>query len=229
MFNKENETILGQQRVYSHEKGTFFSKVMFFFALAMLISLGGTFLGFVYVLPLIVATPALMWVLFAAELGLVFTSRWWSTKRPMNYVLFSTFALLSGITIAPLIAITVVQVGVGLILKALAITALMFTGTAIYGFTTHRDLSGMGGFLMIALIGMIITGVFQIFFPWGSTFELFFAGGGVIIFSAFTMYDIQMIKRYPEDRYIDAALNLYLDIFNLFIYVLRFLLAMSRD
>jgi len=229
MFNKENETILGQQRVYSHEKGNFFSKVMFFFGLAMLISMGGTFIGFAYVLPILAGAPALMWVLFAAELGLVFTSRWWSTKRPTNYILFSAFAFLSGITIAPLIAITLVQVGAGIILKALAITALMFAGTALYGWTTHRDLSGIGGFLMIALLGMIITGVFGIFFPWGNTFELIFSGGGVILFSAFTMYDIQMIKRYPEDRYIDAALNLYLDIFNLFIYVLRFLLAMSRD
>ncbi len=82
---------------------------------------------------------------------------------------------------------------------------------------------------MIALIGMIITSIVGIFIPWGSTFEIFFTGGGVLLFSAFTMYDIQMIKHYPEDRYIDAALNLYLDIFNLFTYVLRFLIAMNRD
>jgi len=49
-----------------------------------------------------------------------------------------------------------------------------------------------------------------------------------VLFSAFTMYDFQKLKHYPEDRYIEAALNLYLDIFNLFLYILRLIMALNR-
>ena len=75
---------------------------------------------------------------------------------------------------------------------------------------------------------MIIVGVIGIFVPWGSTMELVYSGIGILLFSAFTAYNMQSLKRYPEDRYIDAALSLYLDIFNLFLFILRFMMA-SRD
>ena len=82
----------------------------------------------------------------------------------------------------------------------------------------------------MGIIGMIIIGVIGIFVPWGNTFEIVFSGAGVLIFSGFIMYDFQKIKEYPQDRYIEAALSLYLDIFNLFIYVLRLIMALSsRD
>jgi FtsH-binding integral membrane protein len=54
---------------------------------------------------------------------------------------------------------------------------------------------------------------------------MIFSGFGVLVFSGFAMYDFQRIKSFPEDRYIDAALHLYLDIFNLFIFVLRLILS----
>ncbi len=113
--------------------------------------------------------------------------------------------------------------------KALLATGLMFTATAAFGWTTKMDLSGMRGFLMIALIGMIVVGVIGIFIPWSNTMEMVYSGVGVLIFSGFIVYDFQKIKQYPEDRYIDAALNIYLDIFNLFLYILRLIMASRRN
>jgi FtsH-binding integral membrane protein len=177
---------------------------------------------------MIFATPALMWVIIAAELILVLTSRWWSTKRPINYFLFALFTFITGITIVPLLANIIYEFGgPDLIIKALIATTLMFGGTAIFGWVTKMDLSGLRGFLTLSLIGMIIVAIVGIFVPWSSTFEMVFAGFGIILFSAYTMYDIQKLKTYPQDRALDAALNLYLDIFNLFIYILR-LLSASR-
>ncbi len=204
---------------------TFFGKVMFYFALAILVSTIGVWVGFTYFLESFITTPGLIWVVFIAELVLIFTSSKWSTKRPLNYVLFSVFALLTGITITPLLLMATVIGGIGIVVKALLATFLMFTAAGIIGYTTKKSLEGMRGFLFISLIGMIIVGVIGIFIPWGSTFEMIYAGIGVLLFSGFTMYDFQRIKSFPQDRYIDAAIHLYLDIFNLFIFILRLILS----
>jgi FtsH-binding integral membrane protein len=207
---------------------TFFGKVMSFFALAMFSSAGGVFVAFRYLTTFFVQYPFMMYVLFALELGIIFTSRIWSKKNPMNKVLFALFTFITGVTLMPLIALVAsTPGGVPILFKAILATAFVFTATAIVGWTTKFDLSGLRGFLMMGLIGMIIIGVLGIFMPWGSTFELVFSGAGILLFSGFTMYDFQKLKQFPEDRYIDAALMLYLDIFNLFIYILRFMLAIS--
>lgn len=211
-------------------ESTFFGKVMGFFALAIFTSFAGTYITMTYFMHLFVNMPYLMYVFFAVELLIIFTAKTWSKKTPINRFLFAGFAFISGITIAPLISIVLtIPAGPAILAKALIATGFMFTATALIGYTTKKSLSGMRGFLMMALIGMIIVSVLGIFIPWGNTFELVFSGFGIIIFSGFTMYDFQKIKSYPEDMYIEAALALYLDIFNLFIYILRLLLAFGRD
>ena len=173
--------------------------------------------------------PALMWVLFITELIIIFTSRMWSRKSPLNKIMFAAFAFITGMTIAPLIALVLTSVGgVMILMKALLATACTFIAAAVFGWTTHFKLSGMRGFLMIGLIGLIITGVLGIFFPWGGTMEIVYSAFGVLIFTGFIMYDFQKLKRYPENMYIEAALSLYLDIFNLFLFILRLMLA-TRD
>lgn len=218
-----------QSNIFSGQRAqvvpTFFGKVMFAFALAILVSTVGVWTGFTYLLEYFVSAPWLIWVFFAAELILIFTSRVWSTKKPMNYILFSLFAFLTGLTITPLLLVASATAGSGIIVKALLATVLMFTAAGAIGWTTKKSLAGMGGFLFISLIGMLIVGVIGIFIPWGSTFEMIYSGIGVLLFSGFAMYDFQRIKSFPEDRYIDAAIHLYLDIFNLFIFILRLILS----
>jgi len=204
---------------------TFFGKVMFAFALSILVSTLGVWVGFTYLIETFIKTPNLIWIVFIVELGLIFTSSMWSKKRPINYVLFSFFALLTGISITPLLLMAAMTAGSGVIVKALIATVLMFGAAGAIGWTTKRSLEGMRGFLFITLIGMLIVGIIGIFVPWGSGFEMIYSGIGVILFSGYAMYDFQRIKLYPEDRYIDAALSLYLDIFNLFIFILRLILS----
>lgn len=211
-------------------EATFFGKVMMFFALAIFASAAGVFVSMQYFMEYFIQTPGLMMLLYVVELGLVFTSRMWSTKAPLNRLLFFAFAFITGVTISPLIfQLTATTAGAALLYKALAATGLTFAATALVGFSTRKNLSGMSGFLFMGLIGMIIVGVIGIFIPWSTQFEMIYSGIGILLFSAFTAYDFQKIKHYPQDRYIDAALNLYLDIFNLFLYILRFLTALSRD
>lgn len=208
---------------------TFFGKVMSFFALAIFASAAGAYITMTYFMEYFIAQPALMWVFFIVELAIIFTSGMWSQKVPLNRILFAAFALITGVTIAPLLGVMAASPGgVEVITKALLVTGLMFTATGIVGWTTKMDLSGLRGFLFIGLIGMIIIGIISFFIPWSSQTEMIYSGFGVLLFAGFAVYDFQKIKQYPEDRYIDAALNLYLDIFNLFLYVLRFM-SSSRD
>ncbi len=209
---------------------SFMSKVFFFFGLAVAISSLGAYLGLNYLTAYFVSSPALTYGLIIAELALIFTSFWWSRTRPLNYLLFSVFALVTGLTLVPILAyLTLTSGGVNILMKTLVATALMFGACAIFGQTTHYNLQGLRGFLVMSLIGMIIVSLVGLFIPWGNTFEMIFSGFGVVVFSGYVMYDVQRLRSYPEDRYIDAALQLYLDIFNLFIYILRLISSFSRN
>lgn len=229
MYENEPQTIVGS-KVRTGIEPTFFGKVMAFFALAIFASAAGAYITYTYFLIYFVQMPWLMWVFFIAELAIVFTSRSWSKKAPLNRLLFAAFAFITGMTIAPLIGVLAASTtGVAILTKTLIATGLMFSATALIGWTTRIDLSRMGGFLMMGLIGMIIVAVIGFFVPWSNKFEMIYSGAGILLFTGFTAYDIQKIKHYPEDQYIDAALNLYLDIFNLFLFILRFTMASSRD
>lgn len=211
-------------------KSTFLSKVMFFFGLAVLVSAAGTFTGFQYLGPLFIENPWMMWVFFALELVLVLTARLWSTIRPLNYVLFVAFTFITGVTIVPLLASIILEFGgPGIIIKALLATTLTFTAVAVVGAISQRSFSGLRGLLMFTLIGMIVVSLIGVFVPWSNTFEMIFSGIGVLLFAGYTLYDVQRLKTYPEDRYVDAALQLYLDIFNLFLYILRLIAGISRQ
>lgn len=208
---------------------SFLSRVFGYFGLAILASLAGTYSGFVFFAETLLATPALMYVLFAVELGLIFTSRMWMRKKPLSYFLFFAFAFITGVTLFPILAVFAVEFGMPIIIKALLATTLMFAATAIFGWTTKANLQGLSGFLWIGLIGLLITGILGIFIPWNNQFEMIYAGIGVLIFGVYTMVDIQRLKMLPDDSAMDAALMLYLDIFNLFIFILRLMGAVGRD
>ncbi len=208
---------------------SFMAKVILFFGLAILVSAAGTYTGFQYFGEIFLRYPAVMWIFFAVELILVLSSRAWSAIRPLNYFLFGLFAFTTGMMIVPLLASLILEFGgPDLIIKAFLATTLTFSASAVFGWTTNRSLSGLAGFLWMAIIGMIVVSLIGIFIPWSNTFEMIFSGFGVIVFTAYTMFDIQQLKSFPPDRYIDAALRLYLDIFNLFLYILRLIAGVSR-
>ena len=108
---------------------------------------------------------------------------------------------------------------------------------ALYGATTKRDLTGMGSMLFMALIGLVIASVVNMFLG-NSLFSLVISAVGVLIFVGMTAYDVQALTRMANNvsseedtqRFaIIGALKLYLDFINLFIYLLRFLGSGRRD
>lgn len=114
-------------------------------------------------------------------------------------------------------------------------TAAAYAGLSLYGYTTKRDLSGMGTFLMMGLIGLIVASVINIFLKSG-TMNLVISAAGVLVFAGFTAYDNQRIRMLYDQVagsdmvgkvIIMSALNLYLDFVNMFHFLLSFM--GSRD
>jgi len=115
------------------------------------------------------------------------------------------------------------------ITRVFFITAGTFAGMSLYGYTTKRDLSGMGSFLMMGLIGIIIASIVNMFMQ-SSAMQFVISVVGVLVFVGLTAYDTQKIKSIYQEadgaetmskKAIMGALTLYLDFINLFIMLLR--------
>jgi len=162
-----------------------------------------------------------------APLGLVFYFSFKINKMSLStaQTTFWIFSTLMGLSLA---SIFIVYTGAS-ITRVFFITSGTFAAMSLYGYTTKRDLTNWGGFLMMGLIGIIIASIVNIFMK--ST-AMYFAISiiGVLIFVGLTAYDTQKIKNmyYAADsetqsgkKAIMGALRLYLDFINLFIMLLR--------
>ena len=139
--------------------------------------------------------------------------------------IFLAFAALNGLTISVIFAVYTTKS----IFSTFLITAAMFIALAVWGATTGHDLTSWGSFLFMALFGQIIGVLVNIFWL-NSTLYWVTTATGILIFSGYTAYDVQRLKRYErpgedgaaaEKAAIVGALALYLDFINLFLYLLR--------
>jgi FtsH-binding integral membrane protein len=201
------------------------------FAVAMGLTVLGVVIGMQFAVALM--STGLHFFFLFAQLGLIFTAGMWMNKSPLNYLLFGLFPVLSGFTITPYILYVLASYANGgsILLNALSATGFMAASAAVFARTTKWNLGVMGRGLFFALIGLILLGLLQFFVPSLRTtqFELMLSGGGVVIFALFTAYDLQRIQKMGRmgANPMMLALSLYLDIFNLFLYILRFMLAIS--
>lgn len=112
------------------------------------------------------------------------------------------------------------------VLTAAAITCFITLGLTAYAMQTKYDFTTAGGILTGVLMAFVIVSFIGIFVPHIKALELLISGAGAVLFSCFLVVDIQMLMdgkrvQLSPDDYIFAALNLYLDIINLFLYILR--------
>jgi FtsH-binding integral membrane protein len=170
----------------------------------------------------------LFWGLVIAQLGivLVLSARVQRLAASTAALLFITYSALTGVTISfVLLAFTQESVA-----TTFLVTAGMFGGLAMYGTVTRRSLEGLGQFLFMGLIGIVLASIVGIFWHSdGLQFMISFIG--VIVFTGLAAYDAQRLKAmalaFPEGQTgsyaIVGALALYLDFINLFLFLLRFL------
>ncbi|WP_298399233.1 Bax inhibitor-1/YccA family protein [Sphingobium sp.] len=141
--------------------------------------------------------------------------------------LFWAYAAVMGLSLS---SIFLVYTGTS-IAQTFFATAAAFAGLSLYGYTTKKDLSGFGTFLIMGLVGLLVASLINIFLK-SSTMDLVISIVGVLLFAGLTAYDTQKIKSiYTHVAGTDmmgksvvlGALNLYLDFINMFLFLLRFM------
>lgn len=202
------------------------------FTLAMALTLLGVFLGMTFAQ--YVLSTGLHMVLAVVELVLIFTAGWWSQRSPLNYALFAAFPLLSGITLTPYILLLLAGYanGPAILFNAVAATVFMSLAAVVLA-RIAPGLASWGRALFFAVLGLLFLSVLQIFVPALRTegIELLISGAGIVVFGLFTAFDLQRIERMGAvgaNPFL-LALSLYLDIYNLFIFILRFMTALSGE
>jgi len=229
MENYQNE--IGTQRVMDRSvAATLMRSVYYWMAgalaitglTAMLVANNPTLLTFLF------SNMGLVWGLLIAEIVLVMI-----LSAAINRLSFSTatllfilYSVLNGVTLSSIFVVYTQ----GSIASTFFITAGMFGGLALYGTVTKKDLSGMGRFLFMTLIGLIIATIVNIFMHsemlyWITTFV------GVLVFAGLTAWDAQKIQQMAQaaddvnestqKMALLGSLALYLDFINLFLYLLR--------
>ncbi|MEK9724711.1 MAG: Bax inhibitor-1/YccA family protein [Rhodospirillaceae bacterium] len=174
----------------------------------------------------IYGTP-LQWVVMLAPIGLVFflAAKVHSMQASTAQILFWVYAGAMGLSLAYIFAVYTGES----VARVFFITAGAFAGLSLYGYTTKRDLSGMGSFLIMGLIGIIIAGLVNIFLE-SSALQFAISVIGVLIFAGLTAYDTQKIKSIyyegdgsavAEKKAIMGALTLFLVFINMFIFLLH--------
>nr|WP_314754959.1 Bax inhibitor-1/YccA family protein [uncultured Prevotella sp.] len=177
----------------------------------------------------LISNRALFWGIAIAEFALVvfLSARIQKLSLSTATLSFLLYSVLNGVTMSIIfLAFTASSIA-----TTFYITAGTFGVMAVYGYVTKTDLSKWGNILRMALLGLIVALVVNIFLQ-NSMLDLIISGIGVVLFTGLTAYDSQKIKtalamqEYPDENAqkiaLIGALNLYLDFINLFLYLLRF-------
>jgi FtsH-binding integral membrane protein len=184
----------------------------------------------------LVANPAtgqptiLFWIALFAPLGIVLALSWGINRISAStaQILFWVYAALVGVQFSTLF---LVYTGTSIAQTFFAVAAA-FMGLSLYGYTTKRDLSGMGTFLVMGVVGLLIAMLINMFLQ-SPAMNLAISAIGVLLFAGLTAYDTQKIKSIyfavagqgeaMAKSAISGALTLYLDFINMFLFLLRFM------
>lgn len=183
----------------------------------------------------IVGNRIVFWGIAIAMIAMAWTipARLQKMSSGTVLLLFMVYSALMGLFLAPIFVIY----RLGTIVYTFFITAGMFGAMSVYGYFTKSDLSKMGSILVMALFGLIIACVVNLFWA-NSTMEWIISIAGVLIFCGLTAWDTQSVRKiasYNVDPSMAdklatmGAMNLYLDFINLFLFLLRFVGGGSRD
>jgi FtsH-binding integral membrane protein len=170
----------------------------------------------------------LRWLVALSPIAIVFAMSFGANRMQSGTLkaLFWAFTVLMGMSLS---TIFLVYTGPSIAATFFA-TAGAFAGLSLYGYTTQRELSGFGTFLIMGVVGLLIATVINMFLQ---SPGLYYAVGflGVLIFAGLTAYDTQKLKRmyyavpreFAGKAVVLGALNLYLDFINMFMFLLRFM------
>jgi len=170
------------------------------------------------------AYPGFLLVAFVASIGLLIGLHIKRKESPINLILLALFTVVQAYTVG----VIVTFYDVAVVVQAFFLTCAVVAGLTAFTFQTKRDFTHWGTGLMAGLWILILGGFMQVFVG-GELTETAMAVGGALLFSGFIIFDTQMIMtRVSPEEYIMATIQLYLDIINLFIEILKILEKVNR-
>ena len=207
----------------------YMSKVYNYMAVGLGLTAAAAYIGAASGLYLALAATPLIWGVMLAPLGMVLwlSARVHKMSAGAAQTAFWVFAALMGLSLS---YVFLAYTGTSIV-RVFLITAGAFGALSLYGYTTRRDLSAMGAFLFMGLIGLILAMVVNLFLA-STALHFTVSVLGVLIFAGLTAYDTQAIKQIyyagdtreaAEKKAVMGALRLYLDFINMFIFLLQFL------
>ncbi len=210
------------------DRSSLASKVMTFTFFSILAAMAGCWVG---------ATAGFRfggasWILFLVlEIGLIFAVQAFKDKMPLNFVLLYTFAAVTGLSISPVIGLLFDLGYSGIVYQALGITAGMTLALSFYAWTTKRDFSGFAPYLFAGVIGLVVVGLLNSLLFHSPLLHMIYLYAGVIIFSFYMIFDVQQVKKYQNTvgNAVMLAIGIYLNIFNLFLFILQLLLSFQSN
>jgi FtsH-binding integral membrane protein len=199
---------------------------------AMLFAAGD---GNSYAAQVFLAGGPLAWIIKLAPLGFVLVLSFGGMRlsQPVTQALFWAFAVSMGLSLS-YIFLVYTQASIA---GAFFSSAAGFLALSLYGYTTKRDLTAFGAFLIVGLVGLIVAMLLNTFLFQSGEMGLVISIVGVLLFAGLTAYDTQKVKwmydevagtEYQGRVAIQGALTLYLDFINMFLFILR-LFGSSRD
>ncbi|EPQ11728.1 protein lifeguard 4 isoform X1 [Myotis lucifugus] len=209
-----------------HIRMAFLRKVYTILSLQVLLTTvtSAFFLYFESIRTFIHESPALILVFAIGSLGTIFALILNRHKHPLNLYLLFGFTLLEALSVACVVTFYDVYI----ILQAFVLTTAVFLGLTMYTLQSKKDFSKFGAGLFAVLWILCLSGILRLFF-YSETVELVVAAVGALLFCGFIIYDTHsLMHRLSPEEYVLAAINLYLDIINLFLHLLRLLEAAKK-
>lgn len=153
-------------------------------------------------------------------------------SHPTNLFLLAGFTAAEGVVVGAITA----QYQMSAILLAVGLTAVITVGLTAYAMQTKRDFTMQGGLLLTLLLTLVFTGIFGALTR-SPAIHLLMGAGGALLFGAYIVYDVQLLAgnagktalSLSPDEYVVGAIQVYLDVINLFLHLLRFISEMQRD
>ncbi len=201
--------------VQQARRGTLVGQVMGLLAFSLLFTAGGALLGRQL-------GPGAILISIVGSIGTLIALYFTKSKPGLNLGLFYAFSVFEGMALGSIIESYLARGQGTVVINAAATTGGLVMLLGAYAWTTRRDLGGLGGYLMAGLLAVVVASLVGIFLQ-APLFHLILSGATALLFSGFVLYDVQRLRD-AEGGQSDAvllAVSIYLDIFNLFLAILR--------
>jgi modulator of FtsH protease len=225
LYDRDYTIDRGSEFAISSERVSFLKKTYQLLALSMIVAALGAYLT----MPFVESVIQFRWVIFGAELLVLFFGLGMSRGKPgLNMFMLFLFTFLTGVSLVPLLAMLIGAGKVAVIGNAFLATSVLFGALSLFAINSKTDFSSWGKPLFITLIVVIVASVINLFLGSG-ILGMVISAAVLLLFGLFTIYDTQNIVNGAYDSPVDAAVSLYIDFLNMFTVILQFLGIMDDD